>query len=443
MDKFVVSGGKKLSGRTHVSGSKNVALKAIVAACLTSEKVVIENVPLITDLLIMADIVEELGGVIEIKDHTAYIQMGEFKKTRISLERAVEIRTSAMFMAPLLARKKEAIIPNPGGCRIGARPIDRTIDGLLAMGARVDYKSEDGYFHMAVPDGLHGVDYSFKKSTHTGTETLILAASLAKGKTVLRNAAQEPEIDELIGMLVGMGAKIKKTSPRTIEIEGVSSLYGTKFRVGPDRNEIVTLAIAAVITKGDIFIKDAQKADLFAFLEKMEEVGAGVDIQKDGIRFFYKNELSATSVETSIYPGFMTDWQGPWAVVMTQARGMSQIHERVYENRFGYAKELNKMGAKIALFNPKIENPRDYYEFNIEDDEVGNLHAAKITGPTKLHNAVIAISDLRAGATLVLGALAANGDSVILEVHHLDRGYEKLELRLNALGADIKRIQEE
>lgn len=443
MNKFVINGGKSLKGTTQVSGAKNVALKAIVAACLSSEKVVIENIPLIDDLSVMVEIIEELGGIIEIKDHSAYIQMKEFGKTKVSLERAAEIRTSAMFMAPLLARKGEAVIPNPGGCRIGARPIDRTIEGLEAMGVKVEYKSEDGYFYMSAPKGLSGADYTFKKSSHTGTETLILAAVLAKGKTILRNAAQEPEIDELIEMLLKMGAKIKKSGERYIEIDGVKQLRGTKLRVGPDRNEIVTLAISALITKGDIFVKDAQSVDLSDFLGKMREVGAGIELKKDGIRFYYDQELKATSVETSIYPGFMTDWQGPWTVLMTQAKGESVIHERVYENRFGYVSELLKMGAKIKLFNPKVENPEEYYEFNIEDDVSSNLHAVKIEGPTKLHNAVVTVTDLRAGATLVLGALAAKGESVILEIHHLDRGYEKLDERLNALGAEIKRFEEE
>lgn len=443
MDKFVINGGKSLSGSISVSGAKNVALKAIVAACLTSEKITIDNIPLINDLTVMMEIVEDLGGLIEIEDHSASIQMKDFAKTKVALERAAEIRTSAMFMAPLLTRKGEAVIPNPGGCRIGARPIDRTIDGLNAMGVKSDYKSEDGYFHMSASNGLSGADYTFKKSSHTGTETLILAGVLAKGKTVLRNAAQEPEIDELIEMLIKMGAQIKKTDKRTIEIEGVEKLHGAQFKVGPDRNEIVTLAVAALITKGDLFIKDAQSVDLSDFLDKMREIGAGVEIKNDGIRFFFKDELKAADIQTSIYPGFMTDWQGPWAVLMTQAKGESLIHERVYENRFGYVKELNKMGAKIKLFNPKVENPAEFYEFNTEDDDSSNRHAAKIFGPTKLHNAVIAVSDLRAGATLVLGALTAMGESVILEVHHLDRGYEKLDKRLNSLGADIRRFNED
>lgn len=443
MDKFIINGGKKLTGTTTVGGSKNVALKALVAACLTSENVTIENIPLISDLFIMTDIIEELGGQIDTLDHTITVRMGEFTKTKVGLERAAEIRTSALFMSPLLARRNEAIIPNPGGCRIGARPIDRTIEGLEKMGVVVEYKSEDGYFYMSAPDGLKGVDYTFKKSTHTGTETMILAAVLAKGKTILRNAALEPEIDELIEMLTSMGAKIVRKDDRIIEIDGVESLHGADFRVGPDRNEAVTIAVAAIITKGDIFIKDIENIDLSGFLEKMRKIGAGVEKKEGGIRFYYKEDINAMDIETSIYPGFMTDWQGPWSVLMTQANGVSVIHERVYENRFSYVSELLKMGADIELYNPEIKNPESVYEFNIADDKPENKHAARIKGKTELHNAVVNIMDLRAGATLVLAALAAKGESVVLEVHYLDRGYERFEQRLSSLGADIIRTSDE
>ena len=443
MDKFIVNGGKKLTGETSVSGSKNVALKALVAACLTDQEVIIDNIPLISDLFIMADIIEALGGTVQTQNHSIKIQVMALKNTKIPLERALEVRTSAMFMAPLLARRGEAIIPNPGGCRIGARPIDRTIDGLSKMGVIVKYKSSDGYFYMKAPNGLSGTDYTFKKSTHTGTETLILAGVLAAGRTILRNAAQEPEVNELIELLNRMGAKIEKIDEHTIEIDGVKKLSGARFSVGADRNELVTLAIAALITKGDVLIKDVQATDLSSFMEKMEEIGAGVEVKKDGIRFFYKGDIKAADIETGTYPGFMTDWQAPWAVLMTQARGESVIHERVYESRFSYVPQLQKMGADMELFNPKVTNPEEFYNFNIDDDNAENKHAARIKGPTNLHNAIVTISDLRAGATLVLAALAAKGESVILEVHHLDRGYEKFEDRLNSLGADIVRGSDE
>jgi len=447
MERIVINGGRKLTGKIGVSGAKNVALKALVAACLTDEEVVIKNVPLISDFMVMVAIIRELGGEVKIEGHTIYIRMKEFKKEKISLIDAAKIRTSAMFLAPLLARRGRAVIPNPGGCRIGARPIDRTIKGLEKMGFDTFYNHDDGYFYIKQNgrkrDEKKDVTYEFEKSTHTGTETLILVAVLFKGTTILKNAAREPEIDELIGLLKKMGAKIKKRGERTIEIMGVNKLHGAEFSIGLDRNEIATFAAAAILTKGDVIVKNAHKVELSAFIKKLEEAGGGVEEKKDGIRFFYKGPLKAIDVETSSYPGFMTDWQGPWAILMTQAIGESVIHETVYENRFGYVSELKKMGANIILFNPDVKNPEEIYNFNLLDNNASYFHAIEIKGPTVLHNAVVKISDLRAGATLVLAALIAKGESVVFGIEHLDRGYEKFEERLESLGANIKRIQDE
>jgi UDP-N-acetylglucosamine 1-carboxyvinyltransferase len=442
MEKLIIKGGKKLSGTISVSGAKNVALKAFVAACLTKEKVIIQNVPLITDIFVMADIIRELGGKVEFTDHSAVIRLKDLKSDKIYLDRAAEVRTSFMFLAPLLARKKSAIIPNPGGCRIGARPIDRVIKGLKKMGVSIKYNSKDGYFHSYTKDGLKGAYYKFSKNTHTGTEALILASVLAKGKTVLENAAQEPEIDELIKLLNFMGAKVKRTKPRTVEVQGVKKLHGTKFKISPDRNEVVTFAIAALLTGGDIFIKNIGVLGLTEFITELERAGAGFEIKDGGIRFFYSRPLLATKVTTAPYPGFMTDWQAPWAVLMTKAKGDSIVHETVYESRLGYARQLRKMGAKVKFFNPEVKNPKSIYNFNMRDDN--NLyHALKIKGPTKLHNAVVRVTDLRAGATLVLAALSARGESIILDVEHLDRGYEEFDKRLNKLGASIIRVSDE
>lgn len=449
MEKLVIKGGRQLKGEVSVSGSKNEALKALVAACLTDKKVIVENIPLISDFFLMAEIIEELGGKVVIKGHTAEIQIAKFKGSKISLEKAAQIRTSSMFLAPLLARTGKAMVPNPGGCRIGARPIDRVVTGLRKMGVLLAYDSTDGYFHAEIKNNsgetsrLKGTRYRFEKNTHTGTETLMLAAVLADGKTVLENAAEEPEIDELISFLNKMGAKIKRVKPRMIEIEGVPSLNGARFSITPDRNEIVTFAIAAIITGGDVLIKNADSEKLTDFLDKLRIVGGGFAEQKNGIRFYANGELSPTDILTLPYPGFMTDWQGPFAVLMTKAKGTSVIHETVYENRFGYVSELKKMGANIKLFNPVIKNPKAFYNFNQSDDSKKYRHAAKIKGPVNLHNGVLEISDLRAGATLVLGALAAKGTSVIFGVEHLDRGYEQFESRLASLGADIKRITDD
>lgn len=482
MKKYVIKGGNKLAGTVKAGGAKNVALKAAVAACLTDEEVIIENAPMLSDFHIMLDIIKELGGTVSISDHTVKIQLKEFKSDKISLEEAAQTRTASMFIAPLLARNGYAVIPNPGGCRIGARPIDRTIEGLKQMGTEIDYKSEDGFFHAKVHGDkigsrpidrtikgleqmgadikynhddrtyhassehnegrLQGTTYHFDKNTHTGTETMIMAAVLANGTTELQNAAQEPEIDELILMLNSMGAKIKRTEPRVIEIEGVEKLHGTTFAIAPDRNEIVTFANAAIATQGDIVIEGAKKEGLEEFLEKLDEAGGGYEIQENGIRFYYKQELKATNVETRPYPGFMTDWQAPWAILMTQAKGESVIHETVFESRFGYVSELQRMGAKITGFNPQVETPAEFYNFNIEDQKEGTYHAIKIEGPAKLHDAVVKISDLRAGATLVIAALVATGTSTIFGIELVHRGYEDFAGRLQKIGADISEVEE-
>lgn len=439
MKSFIVRGGKRLTGEISVSGSKNISLKFITASLLTSEEVIIENVPRISDLETLLEIVENLGVKISFNDHTLVIQALNISDYEIPLEAGARIRASSMLISPLLVRLGKALIPNPGGCRIGARPVDRTIEGLTKMGALIRYVSEDGYFHVQTK-GFVGTTYRFEKNTHTGTETLLMAAVLARGRTVIENAAQEPEVDELIAFLISMGAKINRHK-RTITVDGVAKLHGTHFSVAPDRNEVVTFAIAGLITGGDITVVNARKKDIVVFLEKIDKAGGKYQEINDGIRF-YDGTMMGTDIETSPHPGFMTDWQGPWAVLMTQAKGTSIIHETVYENRFGYVEELAKMGAHIELFNPKVKNPKKFYNFNSVDDKDEYFHAARIQGPTKLHNGVLNISDLRAGATLVLAALAATGESVIFGIEHLDRGYEAFEERLTNLGADIKRVLE-
>ena len=447
MEKFIVNGGKRLSGQVSVSGSKNVSLKVIIASLLTEDKVTIHNVPDIADIAVLLDIVKDIGVSVSYANHTLKIQAQKLTDYEIPLESGARIRVSSMLIAPLLVRLGKALIPNPGGCRIGARPIDRVVEGLRKMGVHIRYVSKDGYFHADVPfdetkaKKLVGSTYQFEKNTHTGTETLILAAVLAQGRTVLENAAAEPEVDDLIAFLTSMGAVIRRKD-RTIVIDGVKKLHGVSYTIMPDRNEAVTFAIASAITEGDVVVLGAQKKHLEAFLAKLSQVGGKWEEVAGGIRF-YGNNLIATDVTTSHHPGFMTDWQGPWTVLMTKAKGVSTVHETVFENRFGYVEELRKMGVHIELFNPKVDEPASFYNFNLEDDQPEYFHAAKIVGPTKLHDAVITISDIRAGATLVLAALAAKGKSVIFGVERLDRGYEKIEERLRSLGADIKRVKEE
>jgi len=441
MEKFIVTGGNALKGTVRVSGAKNAALKALVAACMTDEVVVIHNIPLISDIFVMIDIMRILGVRVQLEDHTIRIQAEDFTQTSIPLDKAALARTSAMFLAPLLARKHEAIIPNPGGCRLGARPIDRTTEGVSMMNAEVTYYSDDGYFH-AKTDGLKGILYKFDKNTHTGTETMILAAVLAKGTTVLQNAAEEPEINDLIDLLNSMGGKISRTGSREITINGVEKLHGAEYTIQPDRIEVVTFAIAAALTGGDIIVIDAHKTQIDIFLEKYLDAGGLYEKNAEGIRFYSNSTLKATNVTTGIHPGFMTDWQAPWAVLMTQADGTSIIHETVFENKLKYINDLKKMGANVKLFNPDVVNKQEVYNFNLEDDEPEYFHAVKITGPKKLHNAVMTTLDIRAGAAIVLAALTAKGASTIYGVEKLDRGYEKFEERLRSIGADIKRVKE-
>ena len=441
VEKFVVTGRKTLHGKVKVSGSKNVALKVLVAACLTDEEVIIENVPHISDVFSMIDIMKDLGAHVVLEEHKIHIRMQEFATHEITLEKAAKLRASVMFIAPLLARIGEAIIPNPGGCRLGARPIDRIIEGLHHMNADILYKSDDGYFH-AKTTGFQGTSYIFKKNTHTGTETLILASVLAKGTTVLKNAAEEPEIDDLIDLLNQMGAEVKRTGVKEITIHGVSTLHGAVFTISPDRNEIVTLAIAAIVTKGDILIEGATKNGISEFLSELEKAGGGYEETAEGMRFYYNGELQSTDIVTSIYPGFMTDWQAPWSVLMTQANGISIIHEAVFENKLGHIEELKKMGAVIEPFDPEVKDKEAFYNFNLEDDDLTYIHAVKISGPTPLHNAILKMENIRAGATMVLAALAAKGTTTIFGIEKLDRGYEVLEERLRSLGAEIERVKE-
>src|SRR3989344_128571 len=271
MEKLVVTGGKKLHGRIAASGSKNVATKFLVASLLTAEEVIIENVTRITDFEVLLEIVKDLGVHATFKDHTVTVRADRITDYEIPFEAGAQIRPSSMLIAPLLVRMGRVLIPNPGGCRIGARPIERSIEGLEKMGASVRYVSEDGYFH-AQANGLKGTKYRFEKNTHTGTEPLIIAAVLAKGRTILENAAEEPEVDNLIDFLKSMGAQIERRG-RTIIIDGVRKLKGTRFKVMPDRNEVVTFAIAAYITKGDITVANAEKKDIAVFLEKVSLAG--------------------------------------------------------------------------------------------------------------------------------------------------------------------------
>lgn len=430
-----------LSGEVAISGAKNVALKAIVAACLTDEKVILENVPKISDVHYMLELVRNFGGKVEEYDNSISIEVPNINSVRLSLDTAIKMRTSSLFFAPFIVRRGEAEIPNPGGDKIGARRIDMHIEGLEKLGVKVTIK-KDGFFY-AKAQKLRGATYRFKKNTHTGTEQMILASVMAEGKTVLENSAREPEIDELIELLNKMGADIKRTHDRTIEINGVKKLSGTRFRIKSDRNEVVTFAIASALTGGNVWLKNIDPDVMVVFFEEFVKAGGGIEKKPSGqMRFYMLDKIKKTDIETGIYPGFMTDWQGPWCVFMTQAEGESTIHEIIYEDRFQYVHELKKMNANIELYNPKIKDPNSFYNFNYEDCTSDTKHAIHIKGATVLNNAVLTMMDLRAGATLVLAALIARGESVIYGVEQIERGYEKFDERLRNLGANIRYIEE-
>lgn len=444
MDTFIITGGKPLQGEIILGGAKNVALKLLVASLLTDEPLVIHNVPEIRDVDLMIEVLTSLGVKIRRDGDTIIAQNGHLDQFQVPLDIGARLRTSSMVIGPLLVRYGKAMIPNPGGCRIGARPIDRHISAIRDMGARVEYRSEDGYFYATAPEGLRGTTYEFTKNSHTGTESIILAAVLAKGRTVIRGAAEEVEVDELISLLNRMGAIINRSSKREITIEGVESLHGTEYTVMPDRNEEVTFAIAAAVTGGDITVIGSQRQHLSVFLTAFTSSGGVYEIiDETRTRYRRSATLRAVDVVTESHPGFMTDWQAPWAVLMTQAEGIAIIHETVFENRFSYVEELRKMGAQIETVDPDVADPQNFYNFNWEDHTPGDHHAIRIHGPTKLHNAILTMHDLRAGATLVLAALAAEGQSVLHGVEHIDRGYENIEERLTKLGAIIERKKEE
>ncbi|MEK7129713.1 MAG: UDP-N-acetylglucosamine 1-carboxyvinyltransferase [Patescibacteria group bacterium] len=443
METLIVTGGHPLSGEVTIAGAKNVALKAIVASLLTDEEILLHNVPHIADVVSMLELLKSLGVSVSLSHHTVRIKNGNLRETTVPLEIGARLRTSSLVIGPLLARYGRAQIPNPGGCRIGARPINRHIEGLQKMGATISYHSDDGYFY-AKASRLHGAQFRFPKNTHTGTEALILAGVLAKGTTVLNNAAEEVEVDDLIAFLNAMGANIRRTKPREIVIEGVETLHGTEYSLMPDRNEEVTFAIAACVTGGSIVVRNSARSHLDSFLAALRKAGGRYEaLDQTTTRYRQETLVTATDIITRPHPGFMTDWQAPWALYMTQAHGVSTIHETVFESRFSYVSELQKMGANIEFFDPAVDKPEEFYNFNWSD-RIPDFHQGiRIAGPTVLHNAVLSIDDLRAGATLLLAALTASGESYIHGAQQIDRGYERIEERFHALGAQIVRKREE
>jgi len=438
MASFSITGGKPLYGSVRLGGAKNASYKIMIAALMGESESRLLNFSHISDVGLTADIITDLGGVVTRRgERTLFVNPVPLKSFTIPTQYGEQSRAAPMFIPALLHRFGQAIVPVPGGDKLGKRPLDWHFKALTQMGAQIQAKED---VIVVSSSQLQGITFKFPKNSHTGTETLIMAAVKAKGKTVIENAALEPEVDDLIEFLNNLGAHIRRRHHRIIEIDGVEHLGGTIHRIVPDRNEAVSYAAAAIATKGDIIVENARREHLEAFLDKVDEIGGGFEIGNYGIRFFYKGPLKAADIITQPHPGFMTDWQPLWAVLVTQTAGDSVIHEAVYPSRFQYIDHLKEMGVHIELFNPLVDQPDKVYNFNLSETGAGLFHAAKISGPASLKPGDFMVKDLRHGATLVLAALIAKGTSTIHNIEQIDRGYENLDGRLSSMGADIKRV---
>lgn len=418
MARLVVEGRRRLEGTVHISGAKNAALPMLAAALLTSEEVILENVPDIEDIYTLVGLIRRLGAEVEHLPaaHRVRIVAAKVDNPVVTPELAAKARASFLVVGPLVARTGMALAPHPGGCAIGSRPVNVDIKGLGSMGATVGI---DGpYYRLVVPGGrLRGERLYLDYPSHTGTENLLMAATLARGKTVIKHASAEPEVVALAEMLKAMGARIKGAGTSIIEVEGVDELRGLRYTVIPDRIEAGTFAIAAAMTEGDVTLDPVIVPHMDPVTHKLREVGVEVFDEGEPYRVRGGRDLRSTELQTLPYPGFPTDLQACFSALLTQAQGTSIVHERVYDNRLLYAGELAKMGARITVSG----------------------QTATIEGPTRLRGATVRALDLRAGAALVLAALVAEGETTIEDVRHLERGYEDVVGKLAALGAKIHR----
>jgi len=429
--KFVIKGGKNLSGEITLAGAKNAATKMMVASLLTEEPCTLENCPNIGDAEITAELCRELGSRIERHGGTLKIHTAKIASTKV-LTLSRRNRIPILALGPLLTRVGEAQIPVLGGDQIGPRPVDMHLEGLRAMGAEI--RNDDHHFFAKAAHGLHGAHIKLRYPSVMATENIIIAATLAQGRTVIENAAKEPEILDLIAYLQKMGAIIEIGAHRRIYIDGVLKLRGATHRILPDRNEAVSFGALALASGGNILVKGARQDHLLTFLSAIRRIGGDYEVNDQGIRFFRPDGLKATEIETDPHPGFMTDWQQPFAVLLTQVEGTSIIHETVYEDRFAYVEDLKLMGADIKVFTKCLG------QLSCRFSGKDHNHSALITGPTPLHGALIKVKDLRAGIAHIVAALIAKGESVIDGAEEVDRGYERIDERLRALGADIKRL---
>jgi UDP-N-acetylglucosamine 1-carboxyvinyltransferase len=440
MQVLKIKGGKRLNGTIKASGAKNAMTKLLVASLLSNKKCTFHNVPNIGDVEITVNLCKEIGSQVhwDKQNKTIEIITPHLKTTYIPQRYSGANRIPILMIGALLGRTDEDIIvPTIGGDLIGSRPVNLHIQALQKLGAQVEYremKKEGAYFAQA-HQGLKGAIISFDYPSVGATENTILAAIRAKGTTIIKNCAIEPEIIDLILFLQKLGANISIEPDRTICIQEVQQFNEVEHTVMTDRNEVASYAMAAIATKGRVFIEGAEHINMIAFLNKIREVGAGFEVKKNGIEFFYDKELKGNlHLETDVHPGFMTDWQQPFVVLMTQAYGVSVIHETVYENRFGYTHMLNEMGADTHLYTQCLGGKACRFA------SLNHHHSLVIKGPSLLKAKEISIPDLRAGFAYVMAALLVDDDvSTISNVDFLDRGYEDLVGKLTALGADITR----
>jgi UDP-N-acetylglucosamine 1-carboxyvinyltransferase len=420
MDKLLIRGGHELRGEVRISGAKNAALPELCAALLSDEPVVLENVPRLQDVATMVTLIRNMGVQVERDEHRVRIDAGPLHFPEAPYEHVKTMRASVLALGPLLARFGEATVSLPGGCAIGSRPVDQHIKGLQQMGA--DIVVEHGYMIAKLPKGrerLHGASIRTDMITVTGTENFLMAAALAEGETVLENAAQEPEISDLAEMLIKMGAKIEGQGTSRIVIQGVEKLRGCTHRVVADRIETGTFLCAVAATGGDVLLRGGRADHLEAVIDKLRDAGAEITAVDGGLRIRSHGRLSAQSFRTTEYPGFPTDMQAQFMTLDAIADGPSKVTETIFENRFMHVNELVRLGAKI-----EVEG-----KFAIID------------GVERLSGAKVMATDLRASASLVIAGLVAEGETLIDRVYHLDRGYESMETKLRAIGADIERIK--
>ncbi|MGH9589212.1 MAG: UDP-N-acetylglucosamine 1-carboxyvinyltransferase [Terracidiphilus sp.] len=420
MDKFVIRGGNPLVGTVRVSGAKNSALACMAAPILTCEEVILENIPQVRDIETERRLLAAMGAEVELgygrAQHRTKINCGSLSKPVAEYEIVKTMRASALVLGPLVARMGWARVSMPGGCAIGARPIDQHIKGLEKMGVTI--AQEHGYLE-ARTERLKGAHIVFDVITVTGTEDLMMAATLAEGETLMENCACEPEVTDLAALLKAMGAKIEGAGTSTIHVKGVSKLHGARHRINPDRIEAGTLMAAGAITRGDLIVTNCNPAHLGAPIAKLREMGARIDaLGQESLRV-RADGLTAADFSTEEYPGFPTDMQGQFMALATQAEGVSVVKENIFENRFMHVQELVRMGANI---------------------KIDSNNSARVVGPAKLSAAAVMCSDLRASASLVLAALVADGESILDRVYHMDRGYERIEEKLRGVGAQIRRM---